>query len=121
MLAIYLTGRGKDYDYKPPPRFYEYTFSAGDTCATPDRPIPIVDDKDSDENERFEIHVVDDSIPYGVKIRGRDYVTVTIKDNDSKYFVRDIFNYDTKPTMPVLLNGLNLLSVKAFMHVWKNV
>ena len=84
--VCYLIGRGIDYDYQPPqtPMFYEYTFSAGDTCATPDRPIPIVDDKESDENERFEIRIVDDSVPYGVRIRGRDYVTVTIKDNDSK-------------------------------------
>lgn len=87
--ACYLTGKGIDYDYKQPqtPKVYEYTFSAGDTCATPDRPIPIVDDKESDENERFEIHIVDDSIPYGTQISGRDYVSVTIRDNDSKCLI----------------------------------
>ena len=86
----YLIGKGIDYDYEPPktPRYYEYTFSAGDTCATPNHPIPIVDDKESEENERFVIRIVDDSVPYGALIRGgRQEVKVTIMDNDSKFLI----------------------------------
>lgn len=64
-------------------RRYQYTFSAGETCSTPDIPIPIVDDGISERNERFTISIIEDSVPFNVRL-SRKSAQITIKDNDSK-------------------------------------
>ena len=81
-----ITGRGEDFDFMPPisPRRYKFTFSAGDTCVAPDESIPIVDDKISEDDESFIVRIVKMSVPCGVTVT-RDYTTVIIKDNDSKW------------------------------------
>ena len=62
---------------------YEFTFLAGETCATPVDPIPITDDRISERDERFRITIIKLSLPLGVQT-SRDSATINIKDNDSK-------------------------------------
>ena len=62
---------------------YEFTFLAGETCATPVDPIPITDDRISERDERFRITIMKLLLPLGVQT-SRDSATINIKDNDSK-------------------------------------
>ena len=79
----YLVGGSVDYGY-PLPIMYEFTFLAGETCATPIDPIPIIDDRISENDERFKISILKLSLPHSVQTSSRSTATVTIKDNDSK-------------------------------------
>ena len=64
---------------------YEFTFLAGETCATPVDPIPITDDRISERNERFRITIMKLLLPLGVQTSiYTDSATINIKDNDSK-------------------------------------
>ena len=62
---------------------YEFTFLAGETCATPVDPIPITDDRISERDERFRITITKLLLPLGVQT-SRDSATININDNDSK-------------------------------------
>ena len=86
---MYFTGGSVDYGY-PLPIIYEFTFLAGETCATSVDPIPIIDDRISERQESFRISVMQLSLPLGVQTR-RSYATINIVDNDSKYlYVSDV-------------------------------
>ena len=62
---------------------YEFTFLAGETCATPVDSIPITDDRISERDERFRITIIKLLLPLGVQT-SRDSATINIQDNDSK-------------------------------------
>ena len=66
---------------------YEYTFLAGETCATPVDPIPIIDDRISERDERFKFDIIRTSLPLGVQASSRVSTRITIKDNDSKLII----------------------------------
>ena len=36
---------------------------------------------------------MENSVPYGTRFSGRNFVSVTIKDNDSKHFVNLVINF----------------------------
>ena len=80
---LYIAGGGVDCGY-PLPIMYEYTFLAGETCATPVDPIPIIDDRISERDERFKFDIIRTLLPLGVRV-SRNSITITIKDNDSKF------------------------------------
>ena len=82
IIKYHLAGRGVDYGY-PLPIVYEFTFLAGETCATSIDPIPIIDDRISERDESVRINIIKLSLPFGVQT-SRDRATITIKDNDSK-------------------------------------
>ena len=77
-----VTGRTIDYGYASP-KIYNYTFHAGSTCASPDANITITDDLISENEETFEISIIEAALPFGVKAGGT--ATIFINDNDSKY------------------------------------
>ena len=78
-----IAGKGIDYGYKVP-RVYEFTFTAGETCATPNDSIPINNDRICEEDERFRISIIEDSLPLGVQAGLRSIATITIVDDDSE-------------------------------------
>ena len=78
---MHLTGRTIDYGYALP-KIYNYTFHAGSTCASPDANITITDDMISEKEEKFEVSIIEDALPFGVETDG--IATIIINDNDSK-------------------------------------
>ena len=78
---VCLAGGGVDYGY-PLPIIYEFVFFVGETCATPVDPVPIIDDRISEKDEKFKINIIKTSLPLGVR-ENRRSATITIKDNDS--------------------------------------
>ena len=82
--ACHLTGRSIDYGYATP-KIYNYTFHAGSTCASPDANITITDDGESEQQETFEIIIIDAALPFGVVADADGTATIFINDNDSEY------------------------------------
>ena len=82
-FSFYLLGRGIDYGYTTP-QVYTFTFPAGTTCASSDISIPITDDMISENDETFNIVIIEISLPFGVKLGSVNKATVRILDNDSK-------------------------------------
>ena len=68
-------------DYTSGP--YTVTFPAGQTTATFD--VPINDDNILEGNENFML-TIDPTLPTGVTVGDPNEATVTIVDNDCKYF-----------------------------------
>ena len=66
------------------------TFPIGVTCAPFD--IPIMDDMLSEDNETFNIVIMEESLPFGIILDDPDNTTVTIVDNDCKYIVKLLFS-----------------------------
>lgn len=79
-----LIGRGVDGGYDPPKQ-YEIVFPVGETCASPNEAIPIIDDRISEETEEFYFSIIDISLPLGVEVE--NYFTIEIEDDDSKYSI----------------------------------
>ena len=83
-IYIYFAGRNVDFG---PSKIYNYTFYAGDSEASPDENITIVDDLDFEEKENFVISIIDVSLPYGYEKNENATPTICIIDNDSKYLI----------------------------------
>ena len=75
-------GGAVDYGYAPS-KIYNYTFHAGSTCAYPDANITITDDMIGEDDETFQIVIIDAALPFNVK--AGQPATIIINDNDSKY------------------------------------
>ena len=76
----HFTGGGIDYGYTHV--IYNVMFSLGAICASFN--ISINDDTMSENNETFEIVIMERSLPYGVVLGDLYRAAVTIVDNDSK-------------------------------------
>ena len=59
------------------------TFPIGVTCAPFN--ISLIDDVLSEDNETFNISILEESLPFGVILDDPDKTTVTIVENDCKY------------------------------------
>ena len=70
-------------DYHSGP--YEVTFTAGTTEASLN--VSLTDDNIFESNEKFMIIIDPSSLPSNVTVDDPDQVTVTIVDNDGKYFI----------------------------------
>lgn len=79
--ADYLIGGGVDYDSMQ--MICNVTFTTGATCAVFN--ISIHDDMLSENDEMFNVTVMERSLPYGIELGGYHRAVVTIVDNDSKY------------------------------------
>ena len=62
---------------------HNVTFTTGATCAVFN--IPIHDDMLSENDEMFNVAIMERSLPYGIELGGYHRAVVTIVDNDSKY------------------------------------
>jgi len=82
---------------------YNVTFPTGATCASFD--IPISDDSDPEDNETFDITIMELSLPYGVERGGTDKATVTIVDNDSKWLHNYMYTMSFILHCCTILNG----------------
>ena len=67
------------------PKIYNYTFHAGSTCASPDANITITDDMQVENEETFQIALIDAALPFGVQ--AGPSTTIIINDNDSEFYV----------------------------------
>ena len=76
-----------DYGSRP----YEVTFTAGTTEASFN--VSLTDDNIFERNEKFMITIDPSSLPSNVTVGDPDQVTVTIVDNDGKYFIPKYINY----------------------------
>ena len=85
-IHIYFAGRNVDFGYAPS-KIYNYTFYAGDSEASPDANVSIVDDLHFEEKENFVISIIDVSLPYGYEMNENATATICIIDNDSKYLI----------------------------------
>ena len=61
----------------------KYVFPAGETCAEPDRPILIIQDRMSERDEYFSIRIIPFSAPLGIR-PSTQAPRITLKDVDSK-------------------------------------
>ena len=75
-----LIGGGVDYDFQR--LIYNVTFSTGATCAVFN--IAIHDDMLSENDETFNIVIMERSLPYGIEVGNYHSAVVAILDNDSK-------------------------------------
>ena len=80
-IIFHITGKTTDYYYVSP-KIYNYTFYVGSISAYPDANITITDDLVGEDEEPFQIVIVDDTLQFYVEA-GRP-ATVFITD-DSKY------------------------------------
>ena len=78
----FLIPLGDDYDLGRNVSKLHITFPAGTTCAPFD--IPIVDDNFSEANETFTVSIINNSLPFGLKLEDPDNAVLTIVDNDCK-------------------------------------
>ena len=92
---FYPIGKTVDYGYASP-KIYNYTFHAGSTCAYPDANITINDDIIVEQNEEFEITIINAALPFGVQAGQPS--TIIINDNDSELYIYEI----VKSLLPVL-------------------
>ena len=72
-----------DYGVDKDERQYEVIFPAGTNCSSID--IPITDDKLSEVDEEFTIRIIEESLPFGVKLGNNTAQDVKIIDNDSEF------------------------------------
>ena len=59
------------------------TFPIGVTCVSFN--ISLIDDVLSEDNETFNITILEESLPFGVILDDHDKTTVTIVENDCEY------------------------------------
>ena len=64
-------------------RKYEVIFPAGTNCSLIE--IPIKDDKISEMNKEFTVKIMEESLPFGVKVGDNAMANVTITDDDSEF------------------------------------
>ena len=80
MSATHLTG-GDDYGENDTTQ-YIVTFPVGTSCSSFN--ISIRDDLESEDDESFNITIVDMSLPYGTELGDNFTTDVVIVDNDSE-------------------------------------
>ena len=79
-----LIGEGVDHGTRGDNRKYEAILPAGTNCSLIE--IPIKDDKISETNEEFTVKIMEESLPFGVKLGDNAMANVKITDNDSEFW-----------------------------------
>ena len=74
-------GRSVDYDSGP----YNITFSPGITRVP--FHVPIIDDNILENDEHFDLIIVDGSLPNHIISGGIEMTRITIMDNDGKFYI----------------------------------
>ena len=80
-IIFHITGKNTDYYYASP-KIYNYTFHVGSISAYPDANITITDDLVGEDEEFFQIVIIDDALQFNVEA-GRP--ATIFMNNDSKY------------------------------------
>lgn len=81
----YFIGGGVDYGEVDNGGRYKVTFFAGTNSSSTE--IPIVDDLLFEQNEEFSIRVMEELLPFGVKLGENTTTDVKIIDNDSELLI----------------------------------
>ena len=78
-----LIGDGVDHGEENDKGQYEVEFPAGTECSS--IKIPIIDDKLSEKDEVFTVRIIEESLPFGIKLGDNTTTDVKIIDNDSEF------------------------------------